>query len=149
MILLIYQTQEYTSVFSPQFYCWLKLYPRLFVIATRCPPLSSPANGGVSCTSHRDIGSLCFYSCLADYQLTGDSTLRTCTLSENEADWTGSEPNCIRELLPNFSHTINTYIHTKCLLFKIQYDSQFIQETFSQDYILSWCLQCQFWMQIW
>ena len=55
--------------------------------------LASPDDGHVSCTSGREVGSICTFSCSRGYELSG-STTRTCIESGNSAYWNGSESQC-------------------------------------------------------
>ena len=70
----------------------------LSLIAGAClSVLSPPSNGDISCTSSKNTGSRCTYSCSSGYRLTGGSTTRTCTWSGSTASWDGSAPTCTRK----------------------------------------------------
>ena len=55
--------------------------------------LAPPADGNVTCTHDREVGSDCTFSCSTDYQLYGTTT-RTCIESGNFAYWNGTETVC-------------------------------------------------------
>ena len=61
--------------------------------------LTAPANGEVACTSGRDIGSHCTYTCSSGYRVNGGSNTRRCILSGSSAIWTGAAPNCSSKFL--------------------------------------------------
>ena len=56
--------------------------------------LTTPANGEVTCTYGREVGSQCFFGCYTDFRLS-ESSSRNCTRSRHSAYWSGYEPHCI------------------------------------------------------
>ena len=60
-------------------------------IVAKCSSLNSPSNGSVNFSD-----SMAVYTCQSGYWLSGPEQ-RLC--NNNTAEWTGSEPQCIRELL--------------------------------------------------
>ena len=68
----------------------------VFFVLVRCPSLSDPSNGMITCSlgddgvpSYEDI---CTYTCNTGYVLTGSST-RTC---QSDGRWSGSNSVCSR-----------------------------------------------------
>lgn len=57
----------------------------------RCSSLDSPSNGNVNFSD-----SVAAYTCRSGYRLSGPEQ-RLC--NNDTAEWTGSEPQCIRELV--------------------------------------------------
>ena len=69
-------------------------FPTEYSKAYRCAPgITPPIHGVVSCTSVRDVGSRCYYSCKTRYELQGGSEM-ICERSGVTARWTGTKPRC-------------------------------------------------------
>ena len=71
---------------SMNFFCSL-------FVATVCPGLTAPANGGITFTDGINFGSAASYSCNEGFSLSSDEE-RVCL---DLGTWTGSEPSCIGE----------------------------------------------------
>jgi len=60
----------------------------------RCDTLSTPSNGGVSCSSGRVgvgyEGDICSFTCNTGYELTGSDN-RTC---QSSGSWSGEDTEC-------------------------------------------------------
>ena len=67
-----------------------------FLLLVACPPLDSPNNGMISCSSEEDElpspGNICIFSCDTGYQLTDNNT-RIC---QDDQSWSGSDVMCRR-----------------------------------------------------
>ena len=69
------------------------------VLDIRCDILSTPSNGGMSCSSGRVgvgyEGDTCSFTCNTGYELTGSDN-RTC---QSNGSWSGSEVLCKQGIL--------------------------------------------------
>ena len=65
-------------------------------LSERCPDLTDPTSGMVSCSLGDDgdptEGDTCNYTCNAGYVLNGGNAMRTCG---SDGMWSGSAPSCI------------------------------------------------------
>ena len=76
--------------------------------AFNCGEPGAPTNGRLTLTNPTTVT----YTCDAGYRLSGAST-RHCTA--NNREWTGSVPQCIRELRATMNHQIDRQIDKRSI----------------------------------
>ena len=77
-------------------FCIVCLYSYILLLLVRCPSLTAPTSGIISCTLGEDDvptdGDTCSFTCMTGYELTGSDT-RTCG---SDGIWGGTEAMCMR-----------------------------------------------------
>ncbi|XP_076308644.1 sushi, von Willebrand factor type A, EGF and pentraxin domain-containing protein 1-like [Tachypleus tridentatus] len=59
--------------------------------AQKCPSLTAPEHGFLSCTNERNLGSVCRFMCRPNFHMVGNSSV-TCKTKDQETSWWTSEP---------------------------------------------------------
>ena len=82
----------------------------LYVVDIQCDILSTPSNGGMSCSSGRVgvgyEGDTCSFTCNTGYGLAGSDN-RTC---QSNGSWGGIEPICKQGMYIVYVLYVHTYV---------------------------------------